>query len=126
MYISTSNSGSAEIRRFSDKTQALLEVQLESFKKQFGRYPAAGEPVFFDPSADTPQPIDGSAIMDALTNAMLANGTRPELVYAYGKCGFFVSEGNKDYLPKDRLAEWNAAVDEYFELENATKRAQPC
>ena len=36
---------------------AALDRQKEAFKKKFGREPGPDEPVFFDPDADTPQPL---------------------------------------------------------------------
>jgi len=34
-----------------------MKNQLSAFKKKFGREPGPNDPVFFDPDADTPQPI---------------------------------------------------------------------
>ena len=43
-------------------------------------------------------------------------GVRPEIVYAHRKTGLIVTEDNLDNLPADALAEWEAAVAEYFEM----------
>ena len=53
---------------------------------------------------------------------MLAAGTPAHIVYAYQKTGFIVNEtGYKNMLPEDR-AEFDAAIDEYFAMENAQEK----
>jgi hypothetical protein len=48
---------------------------------------------------------------------MKGAGTRPELILAYEKTGFFVNEtGYKNMSPADRR-EYDAAIDEHFRLE---------
>jgi len=41
----------------NDSTIAILEQQRKAFRAKFGRYPRDDDPVFFDPDAETPQPI---------------------------------------------------------------------
>jgi hypothetical protein len=43
-------------------------------------------------------------------------GIRPVLIYAFEKTGLLVSETNKHLIPDVDLAEWDAAVEEYYEL----------
>jgi hypothetical protein len=43
-------------------------------------------------------------------------GTPPQIVYAYRKTGLLLAEGlTPAHLPEWK--EWNAAIEEYFELE---------
>ena len=45
-----------QIKMDPELTRA-MKNQLRAFKKKFGREPGPNDPVFFDPDADTPQPI---------------------------------------------------------------------
>ena len=63
-----------------------------------------------------------SLLEDETLKAMLAAGTPPHFVYAYQKTGFIVDEaGYKSMSPEDR-AEYDAAIDEYFAIEDAHKK----
>ena len=42
--------------------------------QKFGREPGPDDPVFFDPNADTPQPVDMDFYEKELTEAMAAGG----------------------------------------------------
>ena len=46
--------------------------------------------------------------------AMRAAGIRPELIYAYEKTGFLLSEDGYKALSQEDKAEYDAAIDEYF------------
>ena len=98
--------------------EALLK-QREAFKAKFGRDPGPNDPVFFDPSKDTPTPIDMEA--DVLA-AMSAANLPPEFAYAYKKTGLLGLLEDKSRWPADRVREWNAAIDEYRAIEAASKQ----
>ncbi len=90
--------------------------QRERFTQKFGREMGPDDPVFFDPDADTPQPLDLERHEKDLADAMAAAGIHPRLIYASRKTGLLVTEENLDKLPAEALEEWNAALDEYDEL----------
>jgi hypothetical protein len=46
--------------------------------------------------------------------AMRAAGIRPELIYAYERTGFLLSEDGYKSLSAEDKAEYDAAIDEYF------------
>ena len=48
-------------------------------------------------------------------------GTPPQIVYAYKKTGLLLMEEMREHWPKDRVKEWEDAVEEYFAIEDATK-----
>ncbi len=104
-----------EVPLTPDGHEALLR-QREAFIKKFGREPGPDDPVFFDPDADTPQPLDLERYEKDLADAMAAAGIDPRLIYASRKTGLLVTEENLDKLPEEALEEWNAALDEYDEL----------
>jgi hypothetical protein len=47
---------------------------------------------------------------------MRATGIRPVLIYAYEKTGLMVTAQNKHLIADIDLEEWDAAVEEYYEL----------
>jgi len=103
-----------------------LRKQRKAFIKKFGREPGPGDPVFFDPDAPGPEPVqmsEAKARTDML-KAMSQAGAPPAIIYAFSKSGLILSkEGIEEGLyPPDVVAEWEAAVDEYFRLEDEGKR----
>jgi hypothetical protein len=69
----------------------------------------------FDPDADTPQPFSLARSLEESTQAMRMAGIRPEVIYAHRKTGLIVTADNRDKLSKEAMAEWKAAIDEYFD-----------
>ena len=53
--------------------------------------------------------------LDALRRA----GAPPQILHAYKRTGLLVTEESKSHIPRDRLSEWKAAIDEYFAIEDA-------
>ena len=105
---------------FQESREA-LQRQLERFREKFGRDPEPGDPIFFDPDADTPQPMDEAVINEEMVNAMKAAGIRPSLIFAWSKTGLLVTEQNRHLIPAEDLAEWQAAIEEYGRLQAAGK-----
>ena len=58
-----------EVPLTPDAHEALLQ-QREAFIEKFGREPGPDDPVFFDPDADTPQPLDLERYEKDLADAM--------------------------------------------------------
>jgi hypothetical protein len=94
----------------------MMQQQLQAFREKFGREPGPEDPIFFDPDADTPQPFRLEKFLEESTEAMVAAGIRPEIIYAHRKTGgLIVTEENLEKLSAEDIAEWEAAIDEYFE-----------
>jgi hypothetical protein len=100
--------------KLNAESMAIVERQLQAFRQKFGREPGPGDPLFFDPDSDTPQPFSLERSLEESTRAMVAAGIRPEIIYAHRKTGLIVTEENRDKLAEGALAEWEAALDEYF------------
>jgi hypothetical protein len=102
------------------ETREAIEKQLQAFREKFHREPEPDDPIFFDPEADTPQLISEARMtamfQEVLNAAKEKTDIRPELLYAMEKTGRIVTERNKHLLSREEMAEWNAAIDEYFEL----------
>jgi|SRR6516165_2583686 hypothetical protein len=101
----------------SPETLELIQEQQAAFRQKFGREPGPNDPIFFDPDADTPQPMNVEAYKQAMIKMMGDAGLPGDLIYAFQKTGRLVSEGNQKFLTDAELKEWNDAVAEYYEQE---------
>jgi hypothetical protein len=75
--------------------QQSIEGQLRRFREKFGRGAGPEDPLFFDPDADTPQPITEAQqdeIMSQFLRAASRAGIPPELIYAMKKTNRMVTE----------------------------------
>lgn len=59
-----SEAGASYSLHMSPEAKATIKQQEEAFRRKFGRDMGPGDPVFFDPEADTPQPFSPEAIKD--------------------------------------------------------------
>jgi hypothetical protein len=114
-----------EILNLSPRAIEVVEQQREHFRQKFGRDWKDGDPIFFDPDADTPTPMSIVKMEAETLDALHKAGAPPQIAYAYKKTGMLVMESSKDHIPKDRLKEWNAAIDEYFLIERARAEGGP-
>jgi hypothetical protein len=101
----------------SAETRELIKAQQAMFRQKFGREPGASDPLFFDPDADTPKPMDVEAYKEAMIKMMGDAGLPSDLIYAFEKTGRLVSEENQTFLTDAELQEWNEAIAEYYERE---------
>jgi len=92
-----------------------LRAQMERFRAKFGREPGPSDPVFFDPDADEPRPLNIDAAFDELAAIAGEVGVSPQLIYAMKKTGRIVTENNKQFLTPAELKEWNDAIEEYHQ-----------
>jgi hypothetical protein len=101
------------------EAQRAIQEQLRKFREKFGRDAGPEDPIFFDPKADTPQPIS-KASLDEMTGQILSAagkaGVRPELIYAMKKTGRIVTESNQHLLTDEELQEWQSAIEEHLAL----------
>lgn len=100
--------------RLDDTSAEILEKQKQLFKEKFGRDPGPGEPLFFDPDHPIPRALQVEPTEAMVSETMRRAGIRPEMIYAFEKTGRLVGESNAHLLTKEEMAEWKAAVDEYF------------
>jgi hypothetical protein len=98
--------------------QAVL-TQREAFRKKFGRDPGPDDPIYFDPRADEPKPMDASDLEDNVLAAMNEANLPLEFAYAYRKTGLLGLGRDKSLWPPEHVKEWNAAVDEYRAMQAA-------
>lgn len=106
----------AAVESFIPEVAEALSDLTRAFREKFGRDPGPGDPILFDPDADTPQPLSPqkiSSIWDGVINALAAVGVPPELVYASRKTGMVISPMNLPFISPADLAAWERAIEEY-------------
>lgn len=99
----------------SARVRDALGEQRLAFIKKFGRDPAPGDPVFFDPDADEPTEMPPVKLEAEVLDAMHKAGTPPEFVYAYRKTGL-LGIADRSAWPPERRKEWEDAIGEYLAL----------
>jgi hypothetical protein len=116
---SRSTAGGSGFVPIAEVTRQALVKQLSAFREKFGRDPSPDDPVFFNPDADSPEPVT-SAQLDALDHkmieAMVEVGIPAEVIYAYKKIGRIVTQENEHLLSDQDREEWDAALGEYERL----------
>lgn len=104
---------------------AVYREQTMAFRQKFGREMGPDDPFFFDPQADTPQfrgPEDAEFAIEFLARLMAEAGVDAAAIYAFKKTGGLFPSGTMA-LDANDLLEWNAAVYEYQEkLDHSRKQ----
>ena len=98
--------------------------QTRAFRAKFGRDMGPDDPFFFDPDASTPQfrsTEDAEFAMNLLVEAMGEAGVDPAAIYAFKRTGGLFPTGKMPLTPEE-LAEWNSALDEYYEKVHNTRK----
>jgi hypothetical protein len=92
----------------------MLQRQAERFRTKFGRDPGPKDPIFFDPDANEPRPVDPDTathgITDELPQAGTEAGTDPALIEAWCELGYVVTEDTRHLFSAGDIAAWNEAV----------------
>jgi hypothetical protein len=120
----TTNSAGMGSFQLDAETAKALKTQLSRFREEFGRHPEPDDPVFFNPYADTPEPVSpaqGDAIEHAIIEAMGKAGIDAALIYAYRKTGRIVTERNQHLLNDPERQEWDEALNEYGKLSKSQR-----
>ena len=94
----------------------IMRRQRERFVKKFGREPGPKDPVFFDPSAKKPSPMNLEVAKQRILEAMRKAAIHPSLIHAFQKTGRLVSRENSRYLSKADLKAWQDAINEWYAL----------
>jgi hypothetical protein len=100
-----------------DELRQGLEEQLERFRQKFGRGARPPDPVFFDPDADEPRPMDPARLQAQIIGAMQAAGIEPAKIHAYKRTGLLVTAENATRLSAQDREDWRLALEEYRALE---------
>src|SRR5271167_4195534 len=101
-YFKRRRDGKSKAVPLNAEAQRAIQEQLRKFREKFGRDAGPEDPIFFDPDADTPQPISKADLDERTGQILSAAGkaaVRPELIYAMKKTGRIVTESNHRLLP---------------------------
>jgi integrase len=102
------------VLELSPAMQDLLQVQLEQFRKKFGREPGPDDPIFFDPDADEPRPLPEGYFSNMMAEVARTAGISEAKAYAIRKTGMMIVDGLNDHLfSEDDKAAWEAAINEF-------------
>jgi hypothetical protein len=96
---------------------AVYREQTAAFRQKFGREMGPDDPFFFDPDAETPEfrgPEDAEYAIDFLSRLMAEAGVDAAAIYAFKRTGGLFPSSSMP-LDANDLLEWNAAVYEYQE-----------
>lgn len=105
--------GEAEGPRVTDA----LRRQQELFRAKFGRQMGPQDPVFFDPDADEPVPIDPDKMMAEIrqeAERMPDPQTRAYLL-AFADCGYLVTEANQHTFSAHEVEAFLDAVERHLD-----------
>ena len=103
-----------KVIHMNEETSESLKKQKELFVKTFGREPGPTDPVFFDPDiTDTPTALSEDKIKKNIRVALEASKAPQEVIYAFEKTGFLVTDFNKDQFSISEMEEWDHALAEY-------------
>jgi hypothetical protein len=108
----------SRVVKMGDELRQALEQQRDRFRQKFGRDPGPNDPVFFDPDADEPRPLDPAKVEAQIIAAMQAAGIDPAKIHAYKRTGLIVTAENAKSLSAQELEGWRLAVEEYRLLED--------
>jgi hypothetical protein len=111
--------GSAVYRWPTDSVQheqlrEMMESQARRFRDKFGRGPRPEDPIFFDPDADEPRPLDLDTVTREMTEGLRQagreTGVDPALIEAWCELGYVVTDDNRHLFSAADVAAWDAVV----------------
>jgi hypothetical protein len=82
----------------------------------FVREPGPDDPLFFDPDADTPTPIDEKKMEVEMVISMIRAGTTEHLIYAFVRTALILTKKTYRTVPAEIRAEWDLAMQDYERL----------
>ena len=92
----------------------MMEGQARRFRDKFGHDPGPEDPIFFDPNADEPRPLELDTVTremsEGLRQAGRETGVDPALVEAWCELGYVVTDDNRHLFSAGDIAVWEAAV----------------
>ncbi len=95
--------------RLDAELMRALKEQLEAFRQKFGRDPGPEDPLFFDPEADQPRPMDDARLDAMLVEALRHAGADPAYIHAYKRTGMLITTDNlKRWRKREREEFWEA------------------
>jgi hypothetical protein len=104
----------AKVVRLDPDAGVMLAEQARAFEARFGRPPGPHDPLFFDPDADTPQPIPLAGIESATTAMLHAAGVCGAWIYAYQHTDGLLPRPDGAFNTDADARDWHEAIDRYL------------
>ncbi len=104
----------AKVVRLGPDAGAMIQQQSRAFEARFGRPPGPHDPLFFDPDADTPQPMPLAGIESATTAMLHAAGVCRAWIYAYQHTDGLLPRPDGAFNTDADARDWQAALDRYL------------
>jgi hypothetical protein len=104
----------AKVVRLDPDAGVMLAEQARAFEARFGRPPGPHDPLFFDPHADTPQPMPVAGIEAATTAMLHAAGVCGAWIYAYQHTDGLLPRPDGGFTTDADARDWHAAADRYL------------
>lgn len=111
----TIEDGVARIPIPSDILVGMTEHR-QAFVERFGREPAMGDPLFWDPEVPPeqgPVQMDEQQVTDTIASAMMATGVDPAYIHAFRVTGLLPTGANQHLMDPDDIDAFSAAVAAY-------------
>jgi hypothetical protein len=97
-----------------EQLREMMEGQARRFRDKFGRDPRPEDPIFFDPDADEPRPLELDTVTREMTEGLRQagreTGVDPALIEAWCELGYVVTEDNRHLFSVGDILVWEAAV----------------
>ncbi|MFC4054092.1 hypothetical protein ACFOY4_30745 [Actinomadura syzygii] len=92
-----------------------LRQQEELFRAKFGRQMGPGDPVFFDPDADEPVPLDEGTMLAEIRRAAerMPDPRMRAYLLAFAECGYMVTEANQHTFSAHQIEAFTGAVERH-------------
>jgi hypothetical protein len=108
------NTVDRKIVRMDAGSAELLDYQVRAFEEKFGRPPGPHDPIFFDPDADEPRPIQPVDLERGTTRMLEAAGIGPAWIYASQHTDGLLPRPDGGFNTDADRRDWNEAIDRYL------------
>jgi hypothetical protein len=92
----------------------MIQAQVRAFTKKFGRLPGPGEPIFFDPDANEPRPVNPADLEHHTTAMLQTAGVGGAWIYAYQHTGGLLPRPDGQFNSAADQRDWNQHIDRYL------------
>ncbi|MEQ4306269.1 hypothetical protein ABNF97_33645 [Plantactinospora sp. B6F1] len=91
-----------------------IRAAKEAFEDKFGRPPGPNDPLFFDPGADTPQPVSVTQLENVTVAMLEAAGVSEAWIYACRHTGGLLPRPDGTFATDADARDWHEAINHYL------------
>jgi hypothetical protein len=103
----------SKVVRLDQGSNAMLHAQLQAFEDKFGRPPGPNDPIFFDPDADEPRPIQVVDLEQQTTAMLQAAGICDAWIYASQHTDGLLPRPDGCFNSDADRRDWDRAINRY-------------